>query len=68
MTVTLRQYVKPIGDYSLFSFKKIMNKYWYPYITRRWNDEDVVFLNWGYEEDPPMALPLSYRMYHFIKD
>ncbi|MBV8178277.1 MAG: methyltransferase domain-containing protein [Mycobacterium sp.] len=59
MTVTLRQYVKPIGDYSLFSFKKIMNKYWYPYITRRWNDEDVVFLNWGYEEDPPMGLPLA---------
>jgi ubiquinone/menaquinone biosynthesis C-methylase UbiE len=59
MTVTIRQYVKPIGDYSLFSFKKIMNKYWYPYITRRWNDEDVVFLNWGYEEDPPMGLPLA---------
>jgi SAM-dependent methyltransferase len=57
MTGTLRQYVKPIGGYS--SFKKIMNKYWYPYITRRWNDEDVVFLNWGYEEDPPMGLPLD---------
>jgi ubiquinone/menaquinone biosynthesis C-methylase UbiE len=38
-----------------------MNKYWYPAITRRVlkNDEDVVFLNWGYEEDPPMALPLA---------
>ena len=21
--------------------------------------EDVVFLNWGYEEDPPMGLPLD---------
>jgi SAM-dependent methyltransferase len=35
-----------------------MNKYWYPFITRRWTKEDVVFLNWGYEEDPPMGLPL----------
>ena len=36
-----------------------MNKYWYPFITRRWNKEDVTFLNWGYEEDPPMGLPLA---------
>ena len=57
MTVTLRQYVKPIGSYS--SFKKMMNKYWYPFITRRWDQEDVLFLNWGYEEDPPMGLPLA---------
>jgi SAM-dependent methyltransferase len=53
----LRQYVKPIGSYSWF--KKIMNKYWYPFVTRRWDQEDVVFLNWGYEEDPPMGLPLD---------
>jgi ubiquinone/menaquinone biosynthesis C-methylase UbiE len=36
-----------------------MNKYWYPYVTRKWDQDDVVFLNWGYEEDPPMALPLD---------
>ncbi|WP_343572190.1 phthiotriol/phenolphthiotriol dimycocerosates methyltransferase [Mycobacterium sp.] len=36
-----------------------MNKYWYPFITRRWQNDDVVFLNWGYEEDPPMGLPLD---------
>jgi ubiquinone/menaquinone biosynthesis C-methylase UbiE len=36
-----------------------MNKYWYPLITRRWEKEDIVFLNWGYEEDPPMGLPLA---------
>ena len=35
-----------------------MNKYWYPLITRRWDQENVTLLNWGYEEDPPMALPL----------
>ncbi len=57
MISTFRQYVKPIGSYSWF--KKTMNKYWYPLITRKWDEEDVVFLNWGYEEDPPMALPLD---------
>ena len=36
-----------------------MNKYWYPFVTRRWDQDDVVFLNWGYEEDPPMGLPLA---------
>ncbi len=42
MTVTLMRYVKPIGDYSLFSFKKIMNNYWYPCVTRNWDEDDVV--------------------------
>lgn len=32
----------------------------YPYITRRVRDvDDVLFMNYGYEEDPPMALPLA---------
>ncbi|BBU20354.1 Fmt protein [Mycobacterium xenopi] len=30
----------------------------YPYLTRR-VDDDVVFLNYGYEEDPPMGLSLD---------
>jgi len=55
--MTLRQYVKPIGSYSWF--KSTMNKYWYPFITRRWKNEDIIFLNWGYEEDPPLGLPLG---------
>ena len=57
MTSTFRKYVKPVGSYSWF--KATMNKYWYPFITRRWNKEDVTLLNWGYEEDPPMGLPLG---------
>jgi ubiquinone/menaquinone biosynthesis C-methylase UbiE len=57
VTRTLRRYVKPIGSYSWF--KNTMNKYWYPFITRRWGKDDVTFLNWGYEEDPPMGLPLA---------
>ncbi|ABK70254.1 SAM-dependent methlyltransferase [Mycolicibacterium smegmatis] len=31
----------------------------YRYATRRLKDDDVVFLNYGYEEDPPMGIPLS---------
>ena len=57
VTGALRQFVKPIGSYSWF--KKIMNKYWYPFVTRRWDEDDVFFLNWGYDEDPPMDLPLA---------
>lgn len=52
-----RRYVKPLGSYAWF--KKAINKYWYPFVTRKWDQDDVVFLNWGYEEDPPMRLPLS---------
>jgi ubiquinone/menaquinone biosynthesis C-methylase UbiE len=40
-------------------FQKIMVKYWYPFLTRRWDAEDVVLLNYGYEEDPPMGVPLA---------
>ena len=40
-------------------YKKVF-KYWYPLMTRRLaGKEDVIFLNWGYEEDPPMGLPLE---------
>lgn len=35
-----------------------INKRLYPYLTRRVGD-DVVFLNWAYEEDPAMDLPLE---------
>ncbi|BBX22523.1 phthiotriol/phenolphthiotriol dimycocerosates methyltransferase [Mycolicibacter terrae] len=34
-------------------------KYWYPFMTRRMGHDDVVFLNWGYEEDPPLGLKLE---------
>jgi ubiquinone/menaquinone biosynthesis C-methylase UbiE len=35
----------------------VQNRF-YPYVTSRVGD-DVLFLNWSYEEDPPMALPLD---------
>ncbi len=39
--------------------RKAIWKLWYPFVTRRLRDEDVLFLNYAYEEDPPMALPLD---------
>jgi SAM-dependent methyltransferase len=39
--------------------QKALGKYWYPLMTRRLREDDVIFLNWGYEEDPPMGLPLA---------
>jgi ubiquinone/menaquinone biosynthesis C-methylase UbiE len=44
---------------STSTYKKIF-RYWYPMMTRRLGQQDdVQFLNWGYEEDPPMGLPLD---------
>lgn len=37
---------------------RTLNRLLYPYLSRRVSD-DVVFLNWSYEEDPPMALTLD---------
>ncbi|MEE2852303.1 MAG: class I SAM-dependent methyltransferase [Actinomycetota bacterium] len=33
-------------------------KGFYPYFTRR-ADDDMLFFNWAYEEEPPMGIPLS---------
>lgn len=38
---------------------KFFAKYFYPITTRYFSGENLVFINWGYEEDPPMALPLE---------
>lgn len=35
-----------------------MQKSFYAYVSRR-ADDDVLFMNWAYEEDPPMRLSLS---------
>ena len=40
------------------SIQKVTARYWYPFFTRLGGNNDV-FLNMGYEEDPPMALPLA---------
>ena len=44
--------------YSQF-IENLKTKYGYPLATRLLGSDDLVFLNYGYEEDPPMALPLA---------
>jgi SAM-dependent methyltransferase len=41
------------------SFNRLVSKSFYRMQTRMFATDDVVFLNIGYEEDPPMALPLA---------
>jgi fatty-acid O-methyltransferase len=36
-----------------------VQKYFYPYVTRRLGSDDVFFFNYGYEQDPPMPVPLD---------
>src|SRR5215471_8345441 len=51
----------PVLDH-LFSIgwvRKALWKLWYPFLTRRLRGEEVLFLNYAYEEEPPMAIPLS---------
>jgi ubiquinone/menaquinone biosynthesis C-methylase UbiE len=40
-------------------FGKLISKYGYRIMTKRLGDDEAHFLNWGYEEDPPMAIPLE---------
>ena len=51
----------PVLDY-LFSIgwiRKALWQVWYPFLTRRLHGEEVLFLNYAYEEEPPMGIPLS---------
>ena len=40
-------------------FKAFLAKYWYPIVTKRLMEDDHYFLNWGYEEDPPLGIALD---------
>ncbi|MGL5019722.1 MAG: phthiotriol/phenolphthiotriol dimycocerosates methyltransferase [Luteolibacter sp.] len=39
--------------------RKAIWKYWYPFLTRRLQGEEVVFLNYAFETDPAMAIRLT---------
>ena len=41
------------------SVRKAIWKLWYPFLTHRLHDEGVVFLNYAYETDPPLGIPLT---------
>lgn len=51
----------PLID-SLFAIgpiRKAVWKLWYPFLTRRLNREEVLFLNYAFETEPPMNIPLA---------
>jgi ubiquinone/menaquinone biosynthesis C-methylase UbiE len=41
--------------------RRLVWQLWYPFLTRRISREGTVFLNYGYEEEPPMRVPLETR-------
>lgn len=67
----------PVIDY-LFSngrIRKAVWQLWYPFLTRRLRGDEVLFLNYAYEEAPPMAIPLApedepnracIQLYHYV--
>lgn len=44
--------------FSVASIRKAIWRLWYPFLTRRLRGEEVLFLNYAFETDPPVALPL----------
>lgn len=55
--------------------RKTIWRLWYPYLTRRLQAEDVLFLNYAFESDPPDNIPLdsgdepdraSIQLYHHV--
>jgi len=51
----------PVIDhlFSIGRIRKAIWQLWYPFLTRRLHGEEVLFLNYAYEEDPPMGIPLA---------
>lgn len=45
--------------FSIGPIRKAIWKLWYPFLTRRLQDEEVIFLNYAFETDPPMGIALS---------
>jgi ubiquinone/menaquinone biosynthesis C-methylase UbiE len=44
--------------FSIGAIRKAIWRFWYPFLTRRLRGEEVLFLNYAFETDPPMGLPL----------
>lgn len=45
--------------FAIPSVRKGLWRLWYPYLTRRLRGEEVLFLNYAFESDPPVGLPLD---------
>ncbi|HVU23206.1 MAG TPA: class I SAM-dependent methyltransferase [Opitutus sp.] len=51
----------PLVDHLLASvhLRRAVWRLWYPFLTRRLRRDEVLFLNYAFEEDPPRSLPLG---------
>ena len=51
----------PVIDhlFSIGRIRKAIWRLWYPFLTRRLHGEEVLFLNYAYEENPPLGISLS---------
>ncbi len=51
----------PLIDHllSLSAVRKTIWKLWYPFLTRKLQRDEVLFLNYAFETEPPMAIALS---------
>ncbi len=45
--------------FSVGAIRKAIWRIWYPYLTRKLRGEEVLFLNYAFETEPPLGLPLS---------
>ena len=51
----------PLIDYlfSIGPLRKGIWKLWYPFLTRRLRGQEVLFLNYAFETEPPLDIPLA---------
>jgi SAM-dependent methyltransferase len=45
--------------FAISRIRKAIWQLWYPFLTRRLHGEGVLFLNYAYEEEPPMGITLA---------
>lgn len=57
--MSFRDFSLMLDSWAQRHFGKLISFYGYRIMTRRIGDEDIFFLNFGYEEDPPMGLKLA---------
>lgn len=51
----------PIIDhlFAVGAFRRAIWKFWYPFLTKRLAGDEVTFLNYAFETDPPMGIELA---------
>ena len=45
--------------FSIGPVRKLIWRLWYPFLTRRLRGQEVLFLNYAFETDPPVGLALN---------